>query len=247
MNKYKMVITYDGSNYCGWQIQKNGISIEGVISNTISTILQENVFVCGAGRTDSGVHAKGQVAHFSSSKVRDYRVLKKSLNALLPRDIRVLELTLVEDDFHARFSAKEKIYTYEIVTSKIQMPFDRCYALHFPFKLDVDKIEESLHYFIGKKSFLSFTTKTKRITTHEDATRTIYELSLIHNCQGFSLRFRGDGFLYRMVRNITGTLLDIGQERLLSEELPSIFISGNKDKTHRSVPPHGLTLNEVCY
>ncbi len=239
--KYKIKIAYDGTNYNGFQIQPNGISIQETVEKVLSKISSEKISITGSGRTDAGVHANGQVAHFNYKK---QNLSLKSLNSLLPNDIRILSLEEASEDFHARFSAKEKIYLYHITTDKVQSPFERRYALHYTFPIDKEKMIASLHYFLGTKNFTSF---ANELLPHKNPVKTLHELSLLKTKSGFILKFRGDGFLYKMVRNITGTLLDIARGKLDPHALPFIFEEKSRSFAGKTAPPHALFLESVLY
>lgn len=238
--KYKMILSYDGTNYGGWQIQPNAPSIQETIEKVLLQITGQHISITGSGRTDAGVHANGQVAHL----ILDHPPSLKSLNSLLPPDIRILSLEEVPLTFHARFSVKEKTYLYHVSTNPVQTPFDRRYALHYTFPLDLEKILCALPSFIGTKNFSSF---ANELSPSKNPIKTLFELSLIEKEGGFTLKFRGDGFLYKMVRNITGTLLDIGRGKLSLNTLPSIFASHSRAFAGKTAPPHGLFLETVLY
>lgn len=238
--RYKITIAYDGTNYSGWQIQPNGPSIQETIEKVLYTLMQKDVSITGSGRTDAGVHANGQVAHFDLEKP----ITLKSLNSLLPPDIRILSLEEVSSDFHARFSAKEKTYLYHVTTAKVQSPFERRYALHYTFPIDRKKILESIPLFTGTKNFSSF---ANELDPKRNPIKTLHELSLISTDSGFILKFRGDGFLYKMVRNISGTLLDIGRGKLEATQIPHIFESKSRSFAGKASPAHALFLQTVLY
>lgn len=239
--KFKITIAYDGTDYAGWQIQPNAPTIQETIEKVLTQIIQKTISITGSGRTDAGVHANGQVAHFI---LEEGSISLKSLNGLLPRDIRIFSLEEASPTFHARFSAKEKTYLYHVTTDKVQSPFQRRYAHHNTFPLDLEKIFEALPHFIGTKNFTSF---ANELSPSRNPQKTLHELAFIKTETGFTLKFRGDGFLYKMVRNITGTLLDIGRGKLDAASLPSIFESKSRSFAGKTAPPHGLFLHEVLY
>ena len=238
--KYKMVIAYDGTNYGGWQNQLTSLSIQEVIETVLAQITTQPLAIVGSGRTDAGVHANGQVAHFTVEKP----ISLKSLNSLLPKDIRILSLEEVNETFHARFSVKEKTYLYHICTAQVQNPFERRYALHYTYPFNKEKLVMALPHFVGTKDFTSFANQFKE---DRDPIKTLFELSLIERKGGFTLKFRGDGFLYKMVRNITGLLLDIGRGKRLIEDIPVIFSAKSRSSASESAPPHPLFLETVLY
>ena len=244
--KYKIIISYDGSNYFGWQIQPNKNSIQAEIEKALSIILQEKIAIVGSGRTDAKVHAKGQVAHFLSSKILDLYRVQYSLNGILPKDIRILKIEKVSSNFHARFSATAKKYTYYINTSAYEDPFNRKYSYHFPYKIDYELLLQAKEKFIGTHDFTSFTNENKK-KKNISFIRQIYKLDIKRENNLLIFEFEGSGFLYKMIRNIVGTLLDIATHKLKVEELSSIFAAKDRTKASRAMPPEGLFLMEVCY
>lgn len=243
--KLKITIAYDGSKYAGWQIQPNGKTIQEEIEKALLKITSKEVKVIGAGRTDAGVHAKGQVAHFTlTTKPKS---LQKSLNALLPKDISIIDLEEVPDIFHARFSATEKCYTYTITTADVQSPFDLPFALHYTYPLDLEKIKQAIPYLIGKHDFSAFANEAKLFQKGKNPTKDLKEIKLKQNDNGLSLTFRGDGFLYKMVRNLTGLLLDIGRGKRDPGDAKKVLDSKDRKKGSPAAPAHGLTLTAIKY
>ena len=243
--KYKISLSYDGTEFGGWQVQPNAPSIQENIQETLSIILREQVEVTGASRTDAGVHAAGQVAHFSTDSTIDPKRLIASLNALLPETIRVHDLTHVADDFHARYEARRKIYHYHLYLHPTLDPFRRRFATHIPYPLDRQLLSDACHHFIGTHDFTSFANEGGAAKTK---VRTIYRLECIQEEPHLlRLEFEGDGFLYKMVRNIVGTLLDIARGYTPLEKLPSIFAAKDRRAAGLSAPPQGLFLMKVIY
>ena len=245
--KFKMLITYDGTPFGGWQTQKNTTAIQPLIEKALSTILREEIGIVGSGRTDAGVHAKGQVAHFETAVAFEFRRLLRSVNALLPPEIRILHIEEASDDFHARFSATGKIYHYRIHLDRTPDPFKRLFAYHVPFKLDLDLLQNATHGFLGTKDFRSFANEADEGSASIDASRTISRLEMKEEPGGFRLEFEGDGFLYKMVRNMTGTLLDIARGKISIDELPKIFEAKDRRRAGMTAPAHGLCLMQVFY
>lgn len=247
MRKIKLTVSYDGTNYCGWQIQPNGTSVQSVLQNTLTAILTTPTQIFGAGRTDAGVHATGQVAHFETeSKIPKWE-LEKGLNSLLPDDIRIIGVEEAEPSFHSRFSAKQKTYIYRVCTKPVQCPFERRYVFHYTHQIDKRLIQKAIPFFIGTKDFSAFANESNRGSASIDAVRTLYTIDLVDTDSGFSLLFKGDGFLYKMVRNITGTLLDIGREWTKLEAVEHILRSKMRSMGGPAAPPHGLELQKVEY
>jgi tRNA pseudouridine38-40 synthase len=247
MEKYKLTISYDGTPFSGWQIQPNSLSVQEIVQSILSTILQEEISLIGASRTDAGVHAKMQVAHFSAKKEFTLQRLLQSVNSLLPEEIRLLYIEKVPSDFHARYLAQKKHYVYNVCTTPVQSPFKRYYSYHYTFPLDLDKIRLALALFIGTKNFRAFANSPSDGCAGKDPIRTLSRLELIETPSGFSIHFEGNGFLYKMVRNITGTLLEIGKNKLPLEEIPQIFLNEKRPPTITTAPAHGLTLTCIEY
>jgi len=214
-NTYILTITYDGTDYCGWQLQQNSKnSIQGLIQNALEIILKEKVFVIGASRTDAGVHALDQKAHFKSDKELDLKKIVCSLNGLLPKDIRIISLEKKEPSFHARYAAKSKTYHYFLNTAHYQSPFDNRYSFHFFEKFDFQLLLEGAKYFIGTHDFTSFSNDHLKGAAAIKPIKTIFQLNIKETSKNRILfEFKGDGFLYKMVRNIVGTLLDISTKK----------------------------------
>lgn len=247
MLKYKLSISYDGTRYGGWQVQPNATSIQTLIENALETALRKSIKLIGSGRTDSGVHALNQVAHFSFDGTVDQEKLHHSLNGLLPDDIRIQNITQVAEDFHARFSAKGKIYHYRIDCGSIQNPFTRLYAYHLPYPIDLELLKEAAKIFVGKHDFTSFSNEAHRGSAARDPVRTLSRLDVLERGDEIVLEFEGNGFLYKMVRNITGTLLDIARGKIPITDIESIFEAKDRSKAGTTAPAHGLFLVDVKY
>ncbi len=247
MANYKATISYDGTGYGGWQVQPNSTSIQSLIQSALSTILREETHVTGSGRTDAGVHALGQVAHFQTNKPIKIRTLIHSLNGLLPHQIRILQIEEVSDSFHARYSALGKIYHYNLHLDPILNPFNRFYSFHVHHKVDLDFLKEASAYFIGTKDFSAFTNENHSGSAAKNAVRTLQRIDVISQPGGVRLEFEADGFLYKMVRNITGTLLDICAGHIPLSEIESIFASKDRKRAGKTALPLGLFLVKVLY
>ncbi len=245
MSKYKLIIAYDGTHYCGWQVQENGPSIQTLIQKALQTALRHPLDLTGSGRTDAGVHARGQTAHFETPIPLNPNRLRISLNALLPPDIRILQIDPAPPDFHARYSAKSKIYHYHLHLDPVSDPFTRLYRYHPPSPLNLTLLQSAAAQFLGTHDFTSFANQKELPLT--DATRTLYRLDIIPQNQGLRLEFEGNGFLYKMVRNITGTLLDIASNKTPLSHLPQIFAARDRKAAGAAVPPHALFLMHVNY
>jgi tRNA pseudouridine38-40 synthase len=242
MNKYKLTLAYDGSQYGGWQIQHNSLSIQSLVENALSTALRTKTSATASGRTDAGVHATGQIVHFTTTTPIDIVRLAHSLNGLLPRDIRVLDVTEVSLDFHARYSAISKEYHYHL--SFVKNPFKHLFAWRIHTPLDLIAMQAATHHFIGTHDFATFTNAGG---SQKETTRTLFRLTLEPEDEGVRLEFVGNGFLYKMVRNITGTLLAVGQKKLIPSDIPQLLHAQDRRKAPAAAPPHGLFLVKVCY
>jgi tRNA pseudouridine38-40 synthase len=244
MKKYKLLLAYDGTHYVGWQIQPNGNSIQHILQETLSILLKENCIVIGAGRTDAGVHAIGQVAHFQTSYTGALLPLLKSLNGMLPHDIRVKLLEEVEDSFHARFSAKSKEYHYHLWLGDTIDPFFRLYRHHMRHSIDITLLRTALSRFVGRHDFRTFANVNTQI---QSTIRTLYRIDLIEQEGGYRIEYEGEGFLYKMVRNITGTVLDIARGKRSLSELDSLFSAKDRRAIGIAAPAKGLFLQKVRY
>ncbi len=247
MQKYKITISYDGTNYAGWQVQNNKVAIQPLIQKAIETILRHPIQLTGSGRTDAGVHALGQVAHFETPLIIEPRKLRFSLNALLPQDIRIIEVEPASLEFHARYSATSKIYHYHVHLDPTLNPFDRLYKYHFLKACDLNLLLDAIPHFLGTNDFTSFTNQPNKGSASRDPVRTLFRLDCIQAPGGIRLEFEADGFLYKMVRNITGALLDIASKKIQGSEIPSIFAAKDRKKAKTCAPPHGLFLIQVNY
>jgi tRNA pseudouridine38-40 synthase len=244
--KYKLIISYDGTDFGGWQVQHNSVSIQHLIQEALQTILRTPTLLTGASRTDAGVHALGQVAHFSVENEIDPQKLLASLNGLLPATIRIHAVACVDPAFHARYDALGKIYHYHLSLQRTLPPFKRLYTTQVLYPLDFALMQQASKQFVGTHDFTSFANEGGAALTK---TRTLHRLDLFHEpAEGdVRLEFEGDGFLYKMVRNIVGTLLDVGRGHINLEELPSIFAAKDRKRAGISAPPQGLFLVKVHY
>lgn len=241
-----MTIAYDGTRYHGFQKQKGtGLkTIQETLEKALSTITNENILVNGSGRTDAGVHAKGQVVNFKSNTKIPQEKLPLAVNSVLPGDIVVKEAVDVSPDFHARFNAKRKTYRYNIYNDRHMSPFWRYYAYHVPIILDVEKMNLGCERFIGEHDFTGFCAKD---TSVRDYVRTIYNCNIQRSGPLLILTVEGNGFLYNMVRIITGTLLDIGKNKGKPEDITFLLHKKDRSLSGATAPPHGLYLFSVNY
>ncbi|NGX62917.1 MAG: tRNA pseudouridine synthase A [Candidatus Anoxychlamydiales bacterium] len=247
MNKYKLIISYDGTNYFGWQIQKNKITIQEIIQKVLKKILQENITIYAAGRTDAKVHATGQVAHFTSKKEINLKQFLFSLNSLLPPDIRVLKIFEVDSKFHARFSAKGKIYRYHLSMLDIQTPFSRLYSYKTVDKIDIDLLKKASFSFLGRHDFSSFANKQYQGSALNSPIKTIKRIDIIENKNEIILEFEADGFLYKMVRNIVGAMLSCASKKMPIENIEKILKAKDRKLSAAPASAHALFLVKVLY
>jgi len=240
----KLTLEYVGTNYCGWQTQPNGISVQKVLEDCLKKITGEDIRVHGSGRTDSGVHAEEQVAHFRAETRLDASAFQRALNSLLPEDIVVKDSAEVSPDFHAQFSQKGKRYRYAILNRRHPSAFLRPFVWHFPYALNVERMREAAGYLVGEHDFAAFQ------AAKSDIKSTVRRLTLleIHERDGqILIFFEGNGFLKHMVRIVVGTLVEIGSGYRKPEEMKEILASRDRKKAGRTAPPHGLCLEKVFY
>ncbi len=245
MRTIKLIIEYDGTNYLGWQVQSKGPTIQGMIEEKLKLMIGEEVCLIGSGRTDSGVHAYEQVAHFKTRSQMDTLSIQKALNSLLPSDIAIKRVEEVEESFHARKQAKSKVYEYRILNQPIRSVFHRGYAWHIPHKLDWKEVRKATQKLVGEHDFSSFrSTGTSTKTT----VRKIFRAEWKKGKDGlFRFEIEASGFLKQMVRAIVGTLIDVGRGKISAEEFKEILESQDRRKAGPTAPAHGLFLKEVKY
>ena len=251
MRNIKLTIAFDGADFQGWQRQKSDRTIQGELENRLQIMTQGDVSVIGAGRTDAGVHARGMVASFKTQSRISCQAFLQGLNSLLPLSIRILDASEAAADFHARFDAQAKTYSYHIDTSKIQSPHKRLYALHVPASLNLERLQCALEKIVGQYDFASFEATGSRdltLTTGRGSIRTIHKASLqTQGSHSVILTFSGDGFLRHMVRNLVGTLIDVGKGRTSPAEFAHILAAANRSAAGATAPAHGLFLEAVHY
>jgi tRNA pseudouridine38-40 synthase len=241
----RMVVRYDGTRYHGWQRQREEPTIQGLLEDKIGIIIGDPVTLIGAGRTDAGVHALHQVCHFLTESTIDPPSLCRGLNSLLSSDIRIRSVEYAPLDFHARYSAKSKTYEYRILNCREPDPFLRFYTWHVPSPLELSEIERCLPILSGKHDFSSFMSSGSKT---RDPVREMMRAELHRSGDGLVvLVFEADGFLRHMVRNIVGTLVEVGKKRWDSEHFLRIFQAGDRCATGVKAPAQGLFLKMVSY
>lgn len=240
-----LTVEYFGKNYAGWQRQKNATSVQQVLEEKLSLILQSPIVLSASGRTDSGVHALGQKAHFDYEGNFPVGKMAFAVNTTLPEDIRVLSAIKVSDDFHAQYSAKRKTYVYKMYVSRTLHPLKNYHFARFPYdKVDFEKMERACEDLIGTHDFSGFSSTGSGIKT---TVRTIYSATLRKDGEDITLEITGNGFLYNMVRIIAGTLAYIGAGLLPEDSVKTVLDTKNRKLAGKTFPPQGLYLKEVFY
>ena len=235
-----LIVAYDGTNYCGWQIQPNGNTIEGELNRALSELLGEKIIVSGASRTDAGVHSCGNVAVFDTIARMPAEKISYALNQRLPEDIRIQKSEQVPDDWHPRRCDSRKTYEYRIYRAQFPMPVKRLYSLFTYYELDVNRMQEAAAYLEGEHDFNSFCQTGAQV---ESTVRTIYSVEVEEQGENdLVIRVCGNGFLYNMVRIIAGTLLDIGQGKRDPMDIFTILEAKDRSAAGPTAPAHGLTL-----
>jgi len=249
MRHFKLTIAYDGTDFHGWQIQANKPTIQGEIVNVLQCLTQEKIYVHGAGRTDAGVHALGQVASFHTHSALSAQEFQRAMNALLPPVIRIVGAEEVGPDFHARWSARCKTYQYRLYRGKVVPPTLWRYVLHYPFPLDEDAMRNAAARFVGTHDFAAFAASpgSEDDEGERSTEREIYSAELASTPDREELVFTvsGRSFLRYMVRKMVGTLLDVGRGRLKPEDIDRLYESKDRSKAGPTVPPQGLVMVEV--
>lgn len=244
MSKYKLIVAYDGTHYEGWQKQPRKKSIEDYVIRACNKIFGNDVEVIGASRTDSGVHALGQVVTIETLKPIRTNKIPLALNAHLPRDIIVQSAELVSNDFHARYHALAKTYVYRVYNQTTPLPQMNGTTWHRMKKIDLDAMKQAAAYLIGKHDFMAYSSNGGAART---TIRTIYQLDIIEHGPLIEIFITGNGFLYNMVRIIVGTLIDVGFNKIKPEEIHHILESKDRLRSGDKAPAHGLTLHSIHY
>ena len=244
MKNIKLVIEYDGKKFNGWQKQPNKLNIQGEIEKAIEEITGETVELNASGRTDAGVHSLGQTANFKTNSKIEIEKIPIAINSKLKQSIRVTGAEEMPEDFHARYSCKGKKYRYIINNSKYGSAIYRDLEYHIPMKLDVKKMKEAAKYFEGEHDFKGFKASG---TSSKSSVRTIYNAEVKEDGKRIIIELEGNGFLYNMVRIISGTLVDVGLGKIKPEEIPEIINSKDRTRAGKTLPPYGLYLVKVEY
>ncbi len=243
MNNIKLVIEYDGTNYAGWQQQKKEVTVQETLKIAIEKVVNEKITLHGAGRTDAGAHALGQVANFKTKSTIPTRKLVQAINFYLPKDIVVKSTRNVSEKFHSQYNAKSKIYRYTILNNNIGSAINRNFCHHYNGDLNIEKMQKASKHIIGRHDFSTF--KSKPDNTNN--IRTIKRLKIKKKGRYLLFTIEADGFLYKMVRSIVGTLLEVGKEKMTIKEFKSILKSRSRSLAGTTVPARGLCLLRVKY
>jgi tRNA pseudouridine38-40 synthase len=255
MRNIKLLIEYEGTRYQGWQTQKKGLTVQSTVEGCIEKLTGEKCALIGAGRTDAGVHALGQVAAFKTSSALDTVTIKRALNALLPPDIRIREASEADDSFHPRYGSTEKTYFYLIANTVLTSPFLERYVWPVPQELDIASMASAANIFVGRHDFRAFMGAGSSV---KGSVREVRELSVEElNGIGFlgasiegrfiKIKARGDGFLRHMVRNMAGTLVEVAKGKIKPEAIKEILASGDRSNAGPTAPAKGLFLEKVLY
>lgn len=239
-----MVVAYDGTNYCGWQVQPNRITIEEVLNRSLSNLLGEKIEVMGASRTDSGVHSLGNVAVFDTNTRMPADKIAFALNQRLPEDIVVQGSCEVPSDWHPRYQESTKTYEYRILNRTFRMPTRRLDTYFYHYPLDVEQMSEAASYLVGTHDFASFCAANAQV---KSTVRTIYSCTAQKENDIITIRVTGNGFLYNMVRIIAGTLIEVGAGKRRPEEIKDILAAENRDAAGPTAPAQGLTMMGIEY
>lgn len=242
--RVRLTVAYDGTNYHGWQIQQNGITVESELNRCLSELLGEKIEVIGASRTDAGVHALGNIAVFDTTARMPVEKISYALNRRLPEDIRIQRSEAVASDWHPRRCESRKTYEYRIYRGEFPMPVKRLYSYFTYHSLDVAVMREAAELLTGEHDFKSFCQTGAQV---ESTVRTIYELTVEEQGPEIVIRVCGNGFLYNMVRIIAGTLMEVGEGRRSAQEMRDILEKKNRSAAGPTAPAHGLTLVKIIF
>lgn len=244
MRNIKLTIEYDGKDFNGWQKQPDKLNIQGEIERAIEIITGEKVNVIGSGRTDAGVNALNQVANFKIENEIPIEKIPYAINSQLKKSIRVKKAEIVDDRFNSRYNAKNKTYVYTINNSEQGSAIYRNMQYHYPIKLDENKMNEASKYFIGEHDFKAFKASG---TSSKSSVRIIYDAKVVRENELIKIILTGNGFLYNMVRIIAGTLVEVGEGKILPSDVKDIIESKERSKAGKTLPPTGLCLYNVEY
>lgn len=244
MKRIQLIVAYDGTNYHGFAKQEHTVTIQGTIEEALYSLTKEKIEVVGSGRTDAGVHAKGQCCIIDTVTKIPTRNLQKALNDRLPKDIVIKEVMEVKPDFHPRFMAKKKTYRYQILTDQVNDPFIGPFCYFYPYQLDIEKMQEAAKKIEGTHDFKAFCASG---STVKSTVRTVYSVEVRKIDNLIQIDVCGNGFLYNMVRIIAGTLISVGRHKMSPEQIIQMIERRDRSLGGPTAPPEGLTLLEVNY
>ncbi len=244
MRNIKLTIEYDGKDFNGWQKQPTKLNIQGEIERAIEQITGEKVDLIASGRTDAGVHSLGQIANFKTESKLPIEKFPVALNSKLKKSIRIQNAEEVEENFHSRYSCKQKTYRYIINNSKEGSAIYRNLEYHMPIKLDIKSMEKAIKYFEGEHDFKAFKASG---TSSKNSVRKIYKAEIKKDGDRILIELTGSGFLYNMVRIIAGTIVEVGLGKIKPEDIPNIIESKDRTKAGKTLPPYALYLVKVEY
>lgn len=244
MRNIKLTIEYDGKDFNGWQKQPNKLNIQGTIERAIEEITGEQVELNASGRTDAGVHALAQVANFKTNSKLPIEKIPLAINSRLKKSIIIKDAEEVDEKFHSRLACKQKTYRYVINNTYNGTAIYRNLECHIPIKLDIKKMQQAIQYFIGEHDFKAFKASG---TSSKSSVRTIYDATVYTENDRVFIELTGNGFLYNMVRIISGTLVDVGLGKIKPEDIIEIIKMGKREKAGKTMPAHGLYLVKVDY
>ncbi len=249
MHNIKLTLAYDGTDFHGWQTQPGQPTIQGALADVLHKITQERIQIHAAGRTDAGVHARGQVSNFKARSELTAEEYQRAFNALLPATIRVVAAEEVGPDFHARWNALSKTYAYRIYRGRVVPPFEWRFVLHYPFPLDEAAMMNAARRFEGEHDFTSFAASSGSEEEDKDRTtvRVIYSAEVSRVGEELIFQVRGKSFLRYMVRKMAGTLIEVGKGKLKPEELTALYEIRDRSKSGMTMSPQGLCLVRVEY
>ncbi|MBO5525754.1 MAG: tRNA pseudouridine(38-40) synthase TruA [Clostridia bacterium] len=241
--RYAILVSYDGTDFCGWQVQPNKRTVQSVLEQALSKRLSQEIRLTASGRTDAGVHAYGQVCHFDAQTSIPAKKIADSVNPSLPSDVKILKSAQADDSFDANRTAKKKTYRYTFYRSERDDPMYERYGVRLPF-VDLEKMKEGAALLVGEHDFKAFCASGSSVKT---TVRTIYDASFTQEGNLLVFRITGNGFLYNMVRTLVGELVDIGRGRLTCADLESSFRTGSRQGIGKTMPARGLALECVNY
>lgn len=244
MRNIKLTIAYDGTHFHGFQVQPNLRTVQGMLQETLEAVVKHPVSIIGSGRTDAGVHARGQVVNFHTDARIPIEKWPIVFNTRLPDDLVVQTAEEMPEGWHSRFDARGKVYRYQVDLAPYPNVFTRHFSYHYPYPIRIEPMIEAAKHLVGRHDFTSFCAAN---TPVEDKVRTLFAVDVTEENDLLTITCRGEGFLYNMVRIIAGTLLDVGRGKIAPEEIPDIINAKDRARAGVTAPAHGLTMWQVLY